>query len=101
MTNILGLFVDGGPFILLLLGLAAGGVFHVIWRRFWAASAVATVAGSLLWVGGCYLLFFFTAPSELNDVGPPSVVPILLTLMTALAGAIVAGGAVRMIRAAR
>jgi hypothetical protein len=96
MINILGVFLDGGPLIVLLLGLAAGIVFHVLWHRFWAASAVASVAGSLLWVGGCYVLFLFTAPSEL---GRPALVPMLLTLVTALAGAIVAGGAVRVVRA--
>ena len=101
MSYILGVFMDGGPLIVLLLGLAAGIVFHVLWRRFWAASAVATVFGSVLWVAGCFLLFFFTAPSELNDSVGSSVVPILLTLVTALAGAIVAGGAVRAIRLAR
>jgi hypothetical protein len=101
MMNILGVFMDGGPLIVLLLGLAAGIAMHVLWRRFWAASAVATVVGSVLWVGGCYLLFYFTAPSELNDPVGSSVVPILLTLVTALAGAIVAGGAVRAIRLAR
>src|SRR5829696_4676829 len=88
MSPILGEFMDGGPFIVSVLGFAAGVVFHVRWRRFWTASAVATVAASLLWVGGCYLLFIFAAPSEL---GRPSVVPILLTLATAFAGVVVAG----------
>ena len=96
MMNILGVFMDGGPLIVLLLGLAAGIAVHALWRRFWAASAVAGIAGLLLWVGGCYVLFLFTAPSEL---GPPALVPMLLTLVTALAGAIVAGGAVRVFRA--
>jgi len=87
--------LDGGPLIVLILGLATGVCFHLLWRRFWVASAVAAVAGSLLWVGGCLLLFLLTAPSELR--GPVLLTPLLLTLGTALAGSIVAGGAVRAV----
>jgi len=48
-----------------------------------------------LWIAATYLLFALLAPSEL---GPPLLEPVLLTLMTALAGAMVAGGLVRAVR---
>ena len=87
----------GGPLIILMLGIAAGALFHNAWRRrFWTATALATVAATALWIGGCYLLFVLTAPSEL---GPPLLIPVLLTIVTALAGAMLAGGANRMVRA--
>ena len=85
------------PLIVFALGLGSGAVFHTVWHRFWIVSAVGTITGTLLWIGGCYLLFVLTAPSE---VGPPLVEPVLLTLAIALAGALVAGGAVRVIRPA-
>ena len=84
--------LDGGPLIVLILGLATGVYFHLRWRRFWVASVVAAAVGSVLWVGGCYVLFAFTDP---DDLGPPLLVPVLLTMATALTGAIVAGCCVR------
>lgn len=94
MGDIVREILQGGPLIVLALAVLIGVVVHRLWQRFWAASAAATVLGSLLWVGGCYLLFFLTAPGEL---GRPAVVPILLTLATTFAGSIAAGGAVRML----
>jgi len=87
--------LDGGPLIILVLGMVAGGVIHLFLRRFWVAVGIATVASAAVWVGGCYLLFFLMAPSEL---GPPALVSILLTLVTAFAGALIAGGVVRGVR---
>jgi hypothetical protein len=84
-----------GPLIILALGAAAGVFCHLRWHRFWAASVVATFAATLLWGGGCYLLFALTAPSEL---GPPLLVPVLLTVATAAAGALVAGAILRAAR---
>jgi hypothetical protein len=62
------------------------------------ASAVSAVVGWLLWVGGCYLLFVLTAPSEVG--GPPQLVLIVLTLGTSFAGSIVAGAAVHLVSSA-
>jgi hypothetical protein len=84
--------LDGGPLIVLTLGAVVGVVIHLLSRRFWKATVIAAAAAVLLWVGGCYLLFAFNAPSEL---GLPALVPILLSLATALAASIVTGGAVR------
>lgn len=47
--------LQSGPLIVLALAVLIGVVVHRLWRRFWAASAAATLLGSLLWVGGCYL----------------------------------------------
>ncbi len=83
-----------GPLIVLVLGLAIGALFHINCRRFWLASAVATVGATVIWGGGCYLLFVLTAPSEL---GRPELIPVLLTAVTALVGVLVAGAAVRIL----
>ncbi len=85
-----------GVLIVLLLGVVAGCVFHFIWRRFWVASAVATLAATLLWGGGCYLLFALTAP---NEMGPPLLMPVISTVVTAFLGALVGGGILRAVRA--
>jgi hypothetical protein len=83
-----------GPLIVLALGLILGIVFHNLWR-FWIGSAFAVLAATILWVGGSYVLFVLTAPGEL---GSPALRPILLTIATAFAGALVAGGVVRAVR---
>jgi len=85
-----------GPLIVLALGLGIGVLFHITCRRFWIASAVAALGATAIWAGGCYLLFALTAPTEL---GRPELIPVLLTAVTALAGALVAGGVVRILRA--
>ncbi len=85
-----------GPLIVLALASTVGVVCHVVLRRFWIASAVATIGTAAPWVGGCYALFALTAPSEL---GPPELIPVLLTVLIALVGVLVAGGAVRAVRA--
>ena len=88
-----------GPVIVFALGASAGALFHNAWsRRFWIANVVATIAATALWIGGCYLLFVLTAPDEL---GPPLLVPVVLTLATALIGAVLAGIAVRLARKQR
>ncbi len=94
----LGVFMSGilGPVIVLVLGLTSGAVFHTVWRRFWAATAVATLSGTLLWVGGCYLFLALWGSSE--DLGPPLIEPVLLTIVTALVGVLVAGCTVRVMR---
>jgi len=88
-----------GPVIVFALGVGTGALFHNAWsRRFWIASIVATIAATALWIGGCYLLFVLAAP---NELGPPLLVPVLLTLATALIGAVLAGVAVRWARKQR
>ena len=84
-----------GPALVLILGLAVGLSLHAVWRRFWAAVALTTVAATVVWVGGCYLMFVLTAPSEL---GPPQLIPIALTAGTAMVGAVGAGSVIRFIR---
>ena len=81
-----------GPLIVLVLGLGIGVWFHIKCRCFWFASAVATVGATVVWGGGCYLLFALTAPSEL---GRPELMPVLLTMVIALFGVLVAGAVVR------
>ncbi len=66
-------------------------------RRFWLASALATLATAALWIGGCYLLFALTAPSEL---GPLLLAPVLLTVANAFLAVLAAGGVVRGVQAA-
>ncbi len=83
-----------GPLIVLVLGLGIGVLFHIKCRRFWLASVVATVGATVAWGGGCYLLFALTAPSEL---GRPELIPVLLTVVTALVGVLLAGAAVRIL----
>ncbi len=84
-----------GPLIVLTLGVIAGCFFHFIWRRFWIASAVATLAATLLWGGGCYLLFALTAP---NEMGPPLLIPVIWTVVTAFVGALAGAGILRALR---
>jgi len=86
--------LDGGPLIVLILGAAIGICFHALWHRFWAASTVAAVIGTLVWVAGCCLLFLIAAPNELQ--GPLLLTPLLLTFGTALGGSVFAGCVVRM-----
>ncbi len=86
-----------GPLIVLALGLISGAVFHTAWRRFWVASAIATLTGALLWIGGCYLFLAIFGSSE--DLGPPLIEPVMLTIVTALAGVLIAGGAMHVKRA--
>ena len=85
----------GGPLIVLVLGIFAGIYFHDRWRRrFWTATLIATLAATLAWGGGCYLLFFLVGDDE---PGPPLLVPVLLTMLTADVGAVFAGGAIRLL----
>ncbi len=85
-----------GPVIVFALGVGCGVFLHNLWRRFWAASGVAALAATGLWGGGCYLLLALTAPHEL---GPPLLIPVLLTVGTAFVGAAAGGGILRAIRA--
>jgi hypothetical protein len=87
-----------GPFIVFVIGCAVGALLHWRWQSFWLVSAIATVLGAALWIGGCLLLLALTAPSELG--GPLLLVPVLLILITTLAGVLLAGGAVRLLRMA-
>ncbi len=85
-----------GVLIVLVLGLSVGVLLHIKCPRFWLASVLATLGATVLWGGGCYLLFALTAP---NESGPPQLIPILLTMVTALAGVLVGGAAVRILHA--
>ena len=74
--------------LLILSILACGSGFLL---RIWIASeflrAVAAAAlATALWIGGCYLLFLLTAPSEL---GPPLLAPLLYAFLTALVPSVV------------
>jgi hypothetical protein len=79
------------PFIVFLLGVAAGLVCHLHSRHFWIATFTAGIVASLFWIAGCYAMFSVTAPSEL---GPPEFVPVVYTLVTASAGAALARAAI-------
>jgi hypothetical protein len=83
-----------GPVMVFFFGVVAGVLSHKKFARFWAASAVAAIGATVVWGGGQYLIFALFDRSEL---GPPLLVPILLTIGTALIGAVV-GGAVRLIK---
>jgi hypothetical protein len=85
-----------GPVIVTVLGLVAGAVCHIVFRRFWIASLVATLATSALWVGGVTVLLAIAAPNELR--GPIAWIQILLTVINALVAAVIAGIAVRAMR---
>ncbi len=84
-----------GPAIVLALGGIAGVFANLLWRRFWAASVVAAFLATILWGGGCYLLFALTAP---NELGPLQWGPVLLTAAIALVGALIGDGWMRIIR---
>ena len=87
-----------GPLTVSAVGVVVGTVCHVVWRRFWVASTIGTVAAAALWIGGCYAILALTAPSELE--GPLLLAPAVLMTANAFLAVVAAGGVVRFKRAA-
>ncbi len=84
-----------GVLIVLMLGLIAGAIFQIVLRSFWTALVTATVTSAVLCGIGQYAFFALFAP---NELGPPLLAPILLTLGTTFVGAVMAGLFVRTVR---
>jgi hypothetical protein len=85
--------------IVVVLGGLAGAALHRVRTHLLVVTVLATVLAAVVWVAGVYLLLWLTAP---NELGPPMVRPILMTLAAAFPGALLGvWGMRRMIRSAR
>jgi len=73
--------------IIVCLGALSGAVSHRLSSKLWIAVPAATALATLLWGVGVYLLLLLTAP---NELGPPLLVPVLLTYCTAFVPALAA-----------
>lgn len=84
-------------FICAGIGFAAGMVCHRIWQPFWVATFRATLAATVIWTVGVYVLLAVTAPNELGPPVPVAILQIALLTFVSAAGA----GAVMKFRPSR